>query len=70
MTAGDIVGEHEISKLLSIPVNSLRAMRNRPSPEEPGPPYFKIGRSVRYSKIACAKWLESRTVDLNKRGSR
>jgi predicted DNA-binding transcriptional regulator AlpA len=59
-----LLDEHEFSKVCGIPVATLRSMRARPELE--GPPFIKIGRSVRYSLKAFDRYKESRTVDMLK----
>lgn len=64
-TYGDrLLDEKEFSLVCGIPVATLRSMRARPELE--GPPFIKIGRSVRYSLKSFERYKESRTVDMLK----
>ena len=55
----EVITEKEVSKLLSISLQSLRNWRC----QRKGPPYIKIGRSVRYPIEDLRKYLESRKIE-------
>ena len=50
--------EKEISELLRIPLQTLRNQRSTGR----GLPYFKIGKSVRYSKVDVVEYLDERRI--------
>ena len=50
--------EKEISELLRIPLQTLRNQRSTGR----GFPYFKIGKSVRYSKVDLVEYLKERRI--------
>lgn len=60
---GDLVDENKFSLHIGIPVGTLRQMRADPASN--GPPWFKLGKSVRYSLTAGALWLEGHRQDKN-----
>ena len=55
---GDLMREQETAELLGLNPGTLRNMRSR----REGPPYIRVGRSIRYSRSAMRKWLDEQTV--------
>lgn len=49
---------NEVAKLLDIQPQTLAIWRLR----KQGPPFVKLGRSVRYPESALQQWLKSQTV--------
>lgn len=56
-----LMNEFEAAEMLGLTVSSLRTRRARPGPNPI--PYFKIGRSVRYSEKELRQYLESNRYD-------
>lgn len=54
----DLVTEDTAAELLLVKVWALQKWRQRGE----GPPYIKVGRLVRYSRRALARWLEAQTI--------
>lgn len=54
----DTLDEKESAKLLALAVQTLRNWRCT----RKGPPYFKIGRSVRYSRQALLDYREGKKI--------
>lgn len=52
------INEIEVAQTLNLSVQTLRNWRN----QRKGPPYLKIGRSVRYSVEDLAKYIESKKI--------
>jgi predicted site-specific integrase-resolvase len=58
---GKVMNEHEAAKLMGVQVQTLRNWRSL----RKGPPYLKLGSSVRYSEDDVVAYLRSRRVDPN-----
>ncbi|WP_226355157.1 helix-turn-helix domain-containing protein [Pseudonocardia sp. ICBG601] len=54
----DLMRETETAQLLDLAPATLRNMRSR----REGPPYIRVGRSIRYSRVSVQKWLSEQTV--------
>lgn len=51
------ITETEASKLLSLPVTTLRNLRNHPGMKWQGPPFYHFGpRQIRYIRRECIEW--------------
>jgi predicted DNA-binding transcriptional regulator AlpA len=61
VTIDQLIDEEELAKKTGISRATLKTMRVRP--ELKGPPFIRIGRTIRYSIEAVERWLESRVVD-------
>jgi len=57
-----LINEVQVSELISKPLQSLRNERHRGV----GLPYYKIGRSVRYSMADVKKYVESCRIETEK----
>jgi hypothetical protein len=63
---GDMVTEKETAEIIGMSVQFLRHSRmdglraNRTA----GPPYFKIGRSVRYKISDLSTWLDAHRIEI------
>ncbi|PSO19497.1 helix-turn-helix domain-containing protein [Bradyrhizobium sp. MOS003] len=55
-----LVTEKDAARCLSLSHRTLQAWRTSQS----GPPFIKIGRSVRYRKVDIVEWLESKRCAL------
>lgn len=53
-TLQQLLTEREAAKLLGVSHRTLQAWRQR----QIGPPYLKIGRSVRYNPDGLLKWIQ------------
>lgn len=58
MTEPEFISETDASTVLSIAVNTLRFWRCRGK----GPVYYKVGRSVRYTREDCIAFMKSCAV--------
>lgn len=54
----ELLTEHEAADLLKVSTRTLQAWRCNSS----GPPFARVGRSIRYMRIGLLNWLSSRTV--------
>ena len=55
-TIGNLLTPKEAAVLLKVSVSWLAKTRMRGD----GPPYIKVGRSIRYSEAALIQWMKSR----------
>jgi predicted DNA-binding transcriptional regulator AlpA len=55
--AGEILTEREAARLTCFSCRTLQAWRQRNS----GPPFIKVGRSIRYSRSAVVAWMNAQT---------
>ncbi len=51
-----LIGENETSQLTDIPVATLRTKRVRGG----GPPFYRIGRSIKYDTDEVLAWVKAR----------
>jgi len=65
MADKELLTEAEAAEHISMSVHFLRASRYSGSPGKrtPGPPFLKIGASVRYTRSDLDLWLRERRVD-------
>ena len=54
----NVLSIQEVAKLLNVPVSTIYAWKRRGE----GPPYYKIGRKLRYRKSDARKWLAEHLV--------
>ena len=54
----DVLSIQEVAKLLKVPVSAIYAWNRRGV----GPPFYKVGRKVRYRKSDARKWLARHLV--------
>ena len=54
----ELLTEHEAADLLKVSTRTLQAWRCNSS----GPPFARVGRSIRYMRTGLLNWLSSRTV--------
>lgn len=54
----DLMKEREVAELLRISRQTLSKWRA----EEKGPPFIRVGGSIRYPREAVQKWLDERTL--------
>jgi hypothetical protein len=60
----NLVNDKEAAKLCGVHVQFLRADRiKRNVANRRGPPFYKLGGSVRYKPEDCDAWRESRRVE-------
>lgn len=62
VNGGRLLRESEAAAVLGFTKHALRAWRVGRGSATTGPPFVRVGRSVRYSSKALARWIESRTV--------
>ena len=53
-----VLSIQEVAKLLKVPVTTIYAWNRRGE----GPPYYKVGRKLRYRKSNARKWLAEHLV--------
>lgn len=53
---GNLLTPKEAAALLKVSLSWLAKARMRGD----GPPYFPVGRSIRYSEVALLQWMKSR----------
>ena len=53
-----LLGQRELAQFLAISERTLEGMRQR----KLGPPFIKVGRTVRYDPAAVTRWLQERTI--------
>lgn len=54
----ELLTEHEAADLLKVSTRTLQAWRCNSS----GPPFARVGRSIRYMRTGLLHWLSGRTV--------
>jgi excisionase family DNA binding protein len=54
----DVLSIQEVAKLLKMPVSAIYAWNRRGV----GPPFYKVGRKLRYRKSNARKWLAKHLV--------
>lgn len=54
----DVLSIQEVAKLLKVPVGAIYAWNRRGV----GPPFYKVGRKLRYRKRNARKWLAEHLV--------
>ena len=54
----DVLSIQEVAKLLKVPVSAIYAWNRRGV----GPPFYKVGRKLRYRKSNARKWLAKHLV--------
>lgn len=57
-SAQPFLTEADLAKAWNISPSTLEKMRRKN--DGSGPPYLRIGRSIRYCPVETAKWLDSR----------
>lgn len=57
----EMLSEQEAAPLLGVKPQTLRKWRCRP-PRDGGPPYYRVGRLVRYDPAELEKWKWKRRV--------
>lgn len=57
-TAPDLIRDHEASRMLDMSTKTLANQRSRGE----GPPFVRLGRTIRYSRKALEAWIESQQV--------
>ena len=69
MTSRDLMTEADAAQYIGMSPAFLRMdrLRGHVGGRTPGPPYLKLGRSVRYQRSDLDSWLDTRRVD---RGAR
>jgi len=65
MTTRELLDEERAADVIDMSVSFLRMARLRGNvgARTPGPPYLKLGRSVRYDRADLNAWLTARRVD-------
>lgn len=53
--------ERQAAEYLSVSTSFLRQSRARDAHVE-GPPFVRLGRAIRYSRVAVDRWVEVNTV--------
>ena len=53
-----LLNQEDAAKILLVKPKSLEAWRHRGG----GPPFVRVGRLVRYSRLSLLAWIRSRTV--------
>jgi excisionase family DNA binding protein len=53
-----VLSIQEVAKLLNVPVSTIYGWKRRGE----GPPYYKVGRKLRYRKSDARKWLAEHLV--------
>jgi predicted DNA-binding transcriptional regulator AlpA len=61
----DLIKDSELSAEWQISTKTLANKRSRGE----GPPFVRIGRTIRYSRSACAEWLAAQQDDVLQRGA-
>jgi excisionase family DNA binding protein len=56
--SNNVLSIQEVAKLLNVPVSTIYAWKRRGE----GPPYYKVGRKLRYRKSDARKWLAEHLV--------
>lgn len=60
------ITETQASKLLDLPVTTLRNLRNHPGMKWQGPPFYHYGpRQIRYIRAECIEWQTRRIAGDN-----
>lgn len=54
----DMLTPTQVARYLQVSIRTLEAWRN----QKRGPPYYHIGRSVRYSLTEVLAWMEQRKL--------
>ena len=54
----NVLSIQEVAKLLNVPVSTIYGWKRRGV----GPPYYKVGRKLRYRKSDARKWLAEHLV--------
>jgi excisionase family DNA binding protein len=54
----NVLSIQEVAKLLNVPVSTIYGWKRRGE----GPPYYKVGRKLRYRKSDARKWLAEHLV--------
>lgn len=64
-TVGQLVDERTAAQRLGVSVAFLRADRYRGhvGGRSPGPPWYQVGRAIRYDMADLEQWLATRRVD-------
>lgn len=67
-----LVDEREAARRLGVSVAFLRADRCRGvvGGRTPGPPFYRVGKAIRYDVADLESWLASRRVDRSRRLTR
>jgi hypothetical protein len=63
--ADDLLGENDAARIIGMSVPWLQADRvHRNAANRKGPPFYKLGKSVRYKHSDCVTWREQRRVSV------
>lgn len=63
MELNDLIKPEDLAAELQVTVRTLANMRSR----REGPPFVRVGRSIRYSRRACEAWLAGRQGDTGRK---
>jgi predicted DNA-binding transcriptional regulator AlpA len=61
-----ILTERELAEIMSFSPRTLQAWRQR----QAGPPFIRVGRSIRYSLLDVIAWMKAQTCAPNAEGRR
>lgn len=53
-----LIRETEVADIIGLSVRTVRAWRSQGE----GPPFFHVGRSVRYNREHVIEWIDERTI--------
>lgn len=59
MSSLELLTDKQLSEATGVPVSTLRWWRNQGQ----GPPYHKLGRTIRYRLVDVERWLEETRVE-------
>lgn len=67
MTSDRLLSTRETAELLGVREGTLSAWRcrerNTPPEERRGPPFVRVGRSVKYREVSIQQWIAAREVN-------